>query len=277
MRLITPLHKSKVIAEKHTIFQYVIGDKEQRHISDPISSVCYKKNLYETPNSEGEFIYPNWLEKVFGELEIMFSKYRHKLERKAFHERNFKILHFLDQDERVFWITYIGLQILRLPHFLKEAQVELQQIIDEPISDLDAHNFVRRYCIPLFGEAKPDSDELFVFKSIVEPMFDMNMAVGVDLEGWLITSDKTVCIYKKDSSNDEYDEVIFPITSRICLVLHSNDNNEYRNNVLFRIDDDTRDYINGNIASAAFKTVYSNHYLTKNERKLIKAAREKCL
>lgn len=270
------LRRSNVSNEKHTIFQYEIGSERQIERSVPIKSVCYQECLYETPNKDGEYINPNWLENVFSKLEVMFSEYRDKLERKAYHEENFIINCFLDRDEKAFWVTYLALQILRLPQLLNTAQEEAKKLLNnDSFADEDINGFVRMYCLPLFSEIHEDSKEAIVFNAIIKPMFSMNMAVGVDFDGKLITSDKTVYIYTKEYPCDEYEEVIFPISASICLILLGGEKKkQYRHNVLFPIDKNARDYICGAIASTAFEKIYSNHLLSKQERRIIEGSRE---
>lgn len=271
-----PLGKSKSETSKYTIYQHEIGVTEQTNRKVPIKSICYQDYLYETPNKNGEYVNPNWLEKAFNGLEKMFASYRERLEKKAFYEENYKIMHFLDSDERAFWITYIALQVLRLPELLDEAAKETKRIVgNENISEVDINAFVRMYCLPLFSEIHEDLKEVIVFNAIIKPMFSMNMAVGVDFDGKLITSDKTVYIYTKEYPCDEYEEVIFPISASICLILLGGEKKkQYRHNVLFPIDKNARDYICGAIASTAFEKVYSNHLLSKQERRIIEGSRE---
>jgi hypothetical protein len=270
------LGKSRTEPSKFTIYQHEIGVTDQIDRTVPVKSICYQDYLYETPDKNGEYVNPNWLEKAFNALEQMFASYREKLEKKAFHEENYKIMHFLDSDERAFWITYIALQVLRLPELLDEAAKETKRLVgNENISEVDINAFVRMYCLPLFSEIKENSKEALVFNSIIKPMFSMNFAIGVDLENKLITSDKTVYIYTPKYPCDEYEEVVFPITSSICLVLLGGDKKEkYKNNILFPIDGKTREYICGCIASTAFKRVYSNHFLSDREIRIIEQSRE---
>ena len=268
-----PLRKSKLKSSAYTIYTYAIGKEEQLKNSVPIDDVCQIKYLYEMKNEAGEFINPNWLEKAFKCLEDMFSDYRYRLEKKSFHEENYSIKHFLDKEEIVFWLSYISLQVIRLPELLETAQQEVKRLCGNTVSDNDARNFVRRYCIPLFGEVNEKSKETMVFNSIIGPMFPMDIIVGVDIEGKLLTSDKTVYIYTDEIPCDSYEEVIFPITSQICFVLLGGEKKEGDHNRLFPIGADQRDYINGCISSTAFNKVYSNHLFSKREMKMIEESR----
>ena len=271
-----PLQKSTVENSRYTIYQHEIGTEKQIDNAVPIKSICYQDYLYETPNNDGEYVNPNWLENAFSCLEKMFAEYRDKLERKAFHKENYEILHFLDKDECSFWVTYLTLQVLRLPEHLSEAVKVTKRLINgENVSDVDVNAFVRMFCLPLFTEIAEGSKEAGVFDSIIKPMLSMNLVIGVDIEDKLITSDKPVYIYTKEYPCSEYEEVIFPITSSICLILLGGDKkDEYKHNILFPIEGYTRDYISGCIASTAFKKIYSNHKLNKRERRIIEQSRE---
>ncbi|WP_026513604.1 DUF4238 domain-containing protein [Butyrivibrio sp. LB2008] len=269
-----PLRKSKLKSSAYTIYAYAIRSEKQLKKAVPIDDICQKKYFYEMKDDDGKFLNPNWIEKGFKCLEDMFSDYRYKLEKKAFNEENYSIKHFLDKEEIVFWLSYISLQVIRLPELLETAQQEVKRLCGDNVSDNDARNFVRRYCIPLFGKVDEKSKETMVFNSIIGPMFPMKIILGVDIEGKLLTSDKTVYIYTDEIPCESYEEVIFPISAQICLVLIGGKKQEgVDHNRLFLIDADLRDYINGCISSAAFNKVYSNHLFSKREMKMIEESR----
>ena len=102
---------------KYTIYAY---DLKKNELSQaiPIKSICYEEYLYEIRNDEGKIVSENYLENFFRVLEKKFGAYRKKLESKALLEENYEINCFLTQEEKSFWVTYMIIQILRLPSAL---------------------------------------------------------------------------------------------------------------------------------------------------------------
>ena len=99
----------------------------------------------------------------------------------------------------------------------------------------------------------------------------MQFAVGIDLDNQLITSDKGASIIGKEFPTDEYDEVIFPITSSICLILVGNENKDvYQDNTLFELTEAGKKHITTNVVLDAYRKIYSNHRFSVAEKKFIK-------
>ncbi|MCR5083368.1 MAG: DUF4238 domain-containing protein [Parasporobacterium sp.] len=268
------LNRSNVDKSKYTIWQYNIDINEQSKISVPIKSICRKNDLYELFDKDGNYINHNWLERVFGALEKMFSKYRKQLEEKAFIKENLSSRCFLTREERKFWSTYIILQYLRLPEILFMVENDALSGFGDEIKDFEIKNLARELCIPLFRELKEDSIELKVFNALYSPLTSMEFHIGVDGDCSLITSDKTIFASADGFPCNEYDELYFPITSSICLILLGGKNrNKMKDNTVFLLEEDIRDYINMCIAGNAFNTVYSNHRLSKEEKKLFRKSR----
>jgi DNA-binding cell septation regulator SpoVG len=249
------------------IYCYDLKNRQQSGLI-PIKSICYEKNLYEVTNDQGEIILQNYLEKVFGLLERMFSTYRTKLERKAFNEENYKIRCFLTREEKIFWTTFIVVQTLRSPQILREAAKALKDVVGEGLNDAQARNISRLYCLPFFREINENTSEAVLFTRLLEPMMDMSFAVCVDKESRIITSDKTMYVYAPKFPTKEYEKIIFPITAEICLILlGGEEKKEYkRKNFLFPINDSTRKMIVQAISDAAFERIYANHALDGREK-----------
>ena len=104
--------------KRYTIYFYDFEKERMIENSVPIKSVCYEKNLYEVTGDDGDIVCINYLETCLSGLEHMFGKYRSDLEAKAFNKENYKIKCFLKRGEKAFLITYMTLQILRLPETL---------------------------------------------------------------------------------------------------------------------------------------------------------------
>lgn len=116
---------------------------------------------------------------------------------------------------------------------------------------------------------------MYIFNALFEPVRNMSFGVGVDRQKRIVTSNKTVYIGTRNFPCEEYDEIIFPITSELCLFLFGNENKQgCRNNFLFSITDEIRENLIYSMASSSFEKLYSNHILDKNEKKYIKNTRE---
>lgn len=275
LRGFSPEYHKKGNAEiplaKYTIYCHDLNEKEQIMKAIPIKSVCYSDYLYEVTGDEGEIVLANHLERFFSSMEKRFSKYRDKLEKKAFIEENYKTKCFLTSEEKIFWVTHILIQILRLPQILDLAENVSLETWKNQINNMQAKNIARMSCLPFFKELVEGSKEAMIFNALLEPMKNMSFGVGVDKQGKVITSDKPVYIYAEDFPCQEYGRVIFPITSEICLFLFRKETkNQYPKNFLFPIMDEVREEIIKSMTESSFEKIYANHLLDKTERRYIK-------
>ena len=268
-----PLEKLQIPNSKYTIFAYDIEKNAYDSMkSVPISSVCCKDLLYEIYGKDGQIIFPNWLENYFQQLEIMYGKYRGKLERKT-NKENIGMPDFLTTKERTFWITFITIHLLRNLYALSEAEKVIKEMMSNHASDKEIKSIVRKYCLPFFQEIKTDSCDIKIFERVLTPMLKMHFAVGMDFDNRIITSDKGATIIAKELSVTEYDKVIFPITSSICLFLFSDENVlGYQDNVLYKLTEDGRNHVTTNVVLDAYRKIYSNHRFSVSEKRLIKEA-----
>ena len=256
---------------RYTIYCYNLNAEKQNYESVPIKSICYSKYLYEVTGHSGEIVLPNHLEHFFAGIEKMFSNFRNGVERKAFIEDNYRTNCFLTNDEKVFWVTYIIIQILRTPQILEIAERLSIDTWEENVSSKQAKNIARKFCLPFFKEIDESSNEAFIINALFEPMKNMSFGVGIDRSKSIITSDKPIYVCAKDFPCEEYDEIIVPITSELCLFLFGNENKaKYRKNFLFPIVDEIQQEIIKSMSASSFGKLYSNHILTKMERKYIK-------
>lgn len=225
---------NEIPLSKYTIYCYDLIKEVQAYKPVPIKSICYKKDLYEVTGHDGEIVLPNHLEKFFSELEKKFSEYRHKLERKAFIAENYATNIFLTQEEKLFWITYILVQILRMPQILELAEQVGLETWEEELTNKQVQNIARLFCLPFFREMTEGNKEAKVFNALFEPMKSMSFGVGVDMQGRIITSDKPVFVYSKVFPCKEYERIIFPISSQMCLFMFGNEDKKIqRKNFLF--------------------------------------------
>lgn len=256
---------------KYSIYCYDLTGKDQIKKAVPIKSVCYSDYLYEVTGHEGEIVLTNYLEHFFAGIEKMFSEYRHELEKKAFIESNYKTKCFLTSKEKIFWVTYILVQILRTPQILNMAEDVSLETWKNQINSKQAKNIARMFCLPFFKELEEGSQEVYIFNALFEPMKNMSFGVGVDRQARIITSDKPIYIHSEEFPCEEYGRVIFPISAELCLFLFGReDKKHYPKNFLFPIDDETREEIIKSLTASSFEKIYSNHMLDKKERRFIR-------
>lgn len=257
--------------KRYTIYFYDFEKERMIENSVPIKSVCYEKNLYEVTGDDGDIVCINYLETCLSGLEHMFGKYRSDLEAKAFNKENYKIKCFLKRGEKAFWITYMTLQILRLPETLEIIENVAKQMFGNEIPEHKLKSAVRSICLPFFKELTPGDPLVRIFDFFVNQLGSMNIAVGVDRTGRIITSDNPVFICSKEASPLNFEKIIFPVSSKICLfLLMDNDKEKYYKNVCFEINESFREEIVKNMSARAFNKIFSNHILDCTEMRYIK-------
>lgn len=262
--------KSVMPHEKYTIYCHDLTREKQIQKPIPIKSVCYSNFLYEVTGHDGEIVLPNHLEKFFSFMEKMFSEYRYKLENKVFIKDNYKTKSFLKSEEKAFWVTYILIQLLRMPQILQAVAETSLEILGSEINEKQAKNIARMFCLPFFKEIELDDRETNIFYSLLEPMMTMSFGIGVDRRGCIITSDKPVYICSREFPCREYEKIVFPISSQICLFLFGGDEKKiYRKNFLFPIDEGVKEEILKSITYSSFGKLYSNHSLNRQELRYI--------
>lgn len=250
--------------EKGLIYQY---KKEMKDNSDrksvPIKSICQKKCFYEIQDQRGQYICPNHLEHYFGWFENHFNDYVSKLESKAFDPDNLKTRCFLDKEEKKFWITYISIQFLRLPGTLKIAEECAKEIFQEKANKVWTKNIARIACLPFWEEEDIGENWYGFYEKFVEPMMSMHIGIGADASGKLITSDNPVCIFSDRIISEEYKEIIFPISSKLCLyMVGGEEKKRCGKNFLFFINEKNREKICDRIKIKAKQYLYSGYELS---------------
>lgn len=261
---------NEVSLSRYTVYCHDLTKEAQSYKSVPIKSVCYKNYLYEVTGHNGEIVLPNYLEKFFSILEKMFSEYRYKLERKVFIKENYITNYFLTQEEKSFWITYILIQILRMPKILELAEQVSLETWKEELTNKQIQNIARFFCLPFFKEITEGNKETRLFEYLFNPMKNMSFGIGVDVQGRIITSDKPVFVHSKVFPCEEYERIIFPISAQICLFMFGNEDKKILpKNFLFPIEEDHREEIIKSMSDSAFEKVYSNHIFDRKERKYI--------
>ena len=55
--------------------------------------------------------------------------------------------------------------------------------------------------------------------SLIEPMQNMSMALGIDFNSRIITSDNPVYAYSPDKTIQNFEKIIFPINDQLVIFL----------------------------------------------------------
>jgi len=267
--------KDLVDKSKFTIYYFdLFENKQQKAV--PIKSQCYEKNIYEVKNSEGNIINQNLIENALGNVENLFSNYRDELERKVFIEENFKTPCFLTKEEKTFWVTFIAIQLLRTPTILNVAQDITKDTFGDLITDNEARGLARMYCLPFYKEIEENSIEARFLDKIMSPFFKMHFHVFVNKNDNFITSDKTMYVYSPETPCEEYERVVFPITSSICLILLGGKEKKdwAGKNCLHPSNSEVEEMVFKDIAGSAYGKLFSNHILNAKELKMLKDVEE---
>lgn len=265
---------TNIDVSKFRIFTYNLNKNDQIGIAIPIKDICFENYLYEIKDENGNIIYKNHLEKWLSKIESMFSKYRRQLEQKVLDKRNNNHVLLFSEEELIFWKLFFVVQNLRTPQIMRIAESVAKDVFQNKLSDNQAKTVSKIWCLPFFRELKGDEAELDIFNRLLKPLSDMIFTVGCDDKARIITSDMSFSIYGDidDNAFIEYDKIMIPITSQICLFLvNKHKYNNIRENCLFEINDEIRREIFLNISYSAYENIYLNHMITEKEIVLLNA------
>ena len=242
----------------------------------PIKSVCHQKYLYEIYKNNGEIVAPNWMENTLSKFESMYADYLRALKRKAYYKENYKTKCFLSTKEKLFWMFFVTLQMMRSPSVLQVAQTFADEFFGNQLLDYSKRSLAIYQCLPFFGELK--SEDQNAFFSFLKPILNMSVAIGVDENETLFTSDDPVYCYSphKDITQlEEYERIVMPLTSSLVLIMLGGEAAKgHDRNRLFRLSDEDKQCIKMSIAYAARSRVFSERELGNTDREIIESARK---
>lgn len=249
----------------NSVFFFNLTSCENSRMAVPVKTICFKHDLYEAKNEQGDYLLANHIEKILANLERMFSKYRTKLENKAFNKENYRTNCFLTHDEKIFWITYLSVQIMRSPKVLSIAKSFCKENLLGSIEVCKAENIALSYCLPFFTELSVES--ISALNTFLDPMLNMSFNIGV-IQGneKLFTSDNPIYILANWPCK-EYEKIIFPITSKLCLFMYGRKYKKiYKKNCLIPIGEEMLKEINWSIAYRADEMIFSANRLSKKQK-----------
>ena len=243
----------------------------------PIESVCRENYLYEIKDNDGNWLTPNWIERILSILEGMFAENLRRLEKKAFLKENYRTKSFLTTEEKTFWKLFVTVQMMRSPVVLRVANTVVKELADGQLTENQIQAVAVSQCLPLFNELKPEDKN--VFNVFLKPLLTMSTAIGVDENGTMFTSDDPVYCYSSQRENmlqiEEYEKIVFPLTSNLVLLMFGGEMaKEYDRNRLFPLDYEAQEDIKLSIAYSAENRVFSKTKLLSSDIELIKKARK---
>lgn len=242
----------------------------------PIKSICRENYLYEVKDDDGNWLAPNWIERVLSILERMFTDNLQGLKKKAFSKANYRTKSFLTTQEKNFWKLFVAMQLMRSPVVLHEANDTVRDLSNGMLTDNQIWAVAVSQCLPVFSELKPEDKNVFSF--FLKPLLNMSMAIGVDEAGTLFTSDDPVYCYSSQRENIiqivEYDKIVLPLTSELVLLMFGGEMaKEYDRNRLFPLDLAGQENVKLSIACAARTRLFSKTKLTPADVDIIERAR----
>ena len=261
--------------DRKRIWSYTVNSIENGRCV-PIESVCRENYLYEIKDNDGNWLTPNWIERILSILERMFAENLRRLEKKAFFKENYRTKSFLTTEEKTFWKLFVAIQMMRSPVVLSEANTVVKELADGKLTDNQIHALAVSQCLPLFSELKPEDKN--VFNVFLKPLLTMSTAIGVDENGTMFTSDEPIYCYSSQRENvlqiEEYEKIVFPLTSNLVLLMFGGGMaREYDRNRLFPLDYEAQEDIKLSIAYSAENRVFSKTKLLSSDIELIKKAR----
>ena len=262
--------------DKKRIWSYRV-DPIDKGTQVPIESICRENYLYEVKDNDGNWLAPNWIERILSILEGMFAENLRGLKKKAFLKENYRTKCFLTTQEKVFWKLFVAVQIMRSPIVLREADAAIRELSKGLLTNNQIWAVATSQCLPVFSELKPEDKN--VFNAFLKPLLNMSMAIGVNENGTLFTSDNPVYCYSSQRENmlqvEEYEKIVLPLTSNLALLMYGGEMaKEYGRNRLFPLDDEAQEDIKLSIAYSARERVFSKTELSPSDIRLIEKARK---
>ncbi len=261
---------------KKQIWSYTIDPLDNgTYVS--IRSVCQEDYLYEVRDDAGNILTPNWIERIFTDLEGMFATKLRELENKAFLKENYRTRCFLTIEEKAFWKAFVAIQMMRSPIVLREANAVIKELSQGLLTDNQVRAMAVSQCLPFFNELKLEDKNVFNF--FLRPLLNMATEIGVDEAGTLFTSDNPIYCYSLHRENisqiEEYDTVILPLTPNLVLSMYGSETAKIRGrNRLVPLDHEAQEKIKLSIAYSAAVRIFSKTELAPADIDLIEKARK---
>lgn len=254
-------------------FVMAYNAKEDRQYTNPfsIADICQKKYLYEYRNTDNSIINKNEIENGLGIIEGMFSEYRERLRKKAYHDENINTNCFFSLDEKAFWKGFITTQILRYPDILNNAKDFISTQIQEELSDSSVRNVTLYNMLSL--DKIVDTTQRTVFSDTMDSLSNMSIHLFVDKTKSLFTTDKALTIeYNKQTL--EYEYIYFPVTFDLAIILaNENHTKLLGKNRMHHFNNFQLPAFKRQIAATANEWIYSRNIISNEDINLIRKVR----
>lgn len=237
-----------------------------------IADICQKKYLYEYRNTDNSIININEIENGLGIIEGLFSEYRERLQKKAYHDENLNTNCFFCFEEKAFWKGFITTQILRYPDILNNVKAFISTQIREELSDSSLRNVTLHSILSL--DKIVDTTQRTVFSDTMDSLSNMSIHLFVDKTKSLFTTDKALTIeYNKQTL--EYEHIYFPVTSDLAIILaNGNHTKPLGKNCMHHFNAFQLAIFKKQIAATANEWIYSRNPISNEDIKLIREVRE---
>ena len=252
------------------VWYYDLRDLAKDPKPVPIESICYRKDLYEVKDENGSYFQRNLIEKCLMGLEGQFTTKRHKLEQKLIKE-NFGKACFFTEEEKVFWKTYIAVQMLRTPSVIKNGEGEIAKTINYKDAGEMAKYITISHCLP-FDITIPNRENTF-FMRIISILDKMSIRLGVDYEERIITSDNPIYCYAPGFDIDSCERILFPVSSKMIIELCS-DAEIGQKNTVFELSREHLIDVYNTITYSAHNSVYTRKRIPKEYLDIVNSARK---
>ena len=256
--------------EKGT-YRYDLLNPEKESIIVSIDSECYKKDLYEVYKEDKTIVSQNYLENTFARYEKGIAKTINHIKQKAFESSNLESSLFLTTEEKTTLSIFLTLEILRRPEMIKKGKDLYIQMSDDSVEGYEANNYALLHMFPL-----PDvnMEDDIVFFRVFEWFADKTFRVGITDSNRIFLGDTPFWFERENPQKIEKPIIaVFPLSSKIVLFLYPKKNIkiEHRNR-LFKMDDETVQTVQSNIARMSKRWIYSFNPISMKEREIIKEA-----
>lgn len=203
-RMILKRHAAEINPKKNKYFIYLYDKKTRINKKVDIYDICYKKNLYELKDDNGNIIDRNRIENIFGCLEVEWSNIISKIENDE----------ILSEEEECYIYILFALQILRVPESQEMAKKFLKKI-KPTLSDSQAERYAKVSSL-VAGEIKPEIN--FLLDLVLEPLSRKYITIYHSKIPFVLNYHQPV--YAEALVDDiEWMSFYFPIAKFTCLAL----------------------------------------------------------
>ena len=252
---------------KKILYQYDVVNNKAFPNPVSVESICFKKNLYEFKDNNGDIIEENFMEKWLSVYEREFAKTFQSIRAKASYKDNFHTLSFLSTEEKALLVFFMATLILRNPEILKAAQETALEVFGTNIDTTSAWNIGLKSCLPIYE--KFDITKNTVLNSVMRFFDNLSFQICVSDNEAFFTSDNPIFINGKNQPII-INEIILPISERLALYMKPYERTKKGfKNRLVQMDKNDIEYFNSATIANCKKWLYSKQPFTKEQIKQI--------